>query len=383
MTNIATAQSEYYRRPADERFATVQELVSQATTQRNHSIEKKINAKELKAVEQGDQVALVGPSGNPANLTHWSFGQLCRSIGAPANYLRELPPELCARNINHGLQNTPPASDFNLLLQAPNGRPQPTIRACTSETYGRVWDSELYGAIVNQIMVRGDFKLPPTWSGDPGGAYRGDRDSFLIIVNGGSIVEDPSLMNTTYQPPPSVPGAANDHDGSPSAMYRGLMIRNSEVGASSIVIDQILFRYICGNHMLWGAMVDKTFNRRHVGEGTLRATLREISSIAFHWTNSGASRDQAIIKSLIDHQIATTKEGVVDELQAIGFTKKMAVAAYDACEMHEHCSPRSFWGIAQGATRVSQASGYQDDRYSLDQLAAKVLKKGAKQYATV
>lgn len=384
--NIATAQSEYYRRPADERFSSVAALQEHAQHQKEVSREKTINAKELRAVElDSKSIALVGPQGNPAKMTHWSFGQLCRSIGAPAGYLRDLPAELCARNVNHGLQHTPPATDLRLLLQAPNGNPHPTVRACTSDTYGRVWDADLYSAVLNNIMGRGDFMLPPTGDGKPAGAYRSDRDSFLIIVNGGSIVQDPSLVNSTFTRPTPRPGAANEASVDPSGLYRGLMIRNSEVGASSITIDQILFRYICGNHMLWGAMVDKTFSRRHVGkDSALRDTIREITSIAFHWTNAGASRDESIIKTLINHEIATTRSGVVDELRKIGFGKKDAEAAYDAAEIHEPgCSPRSFWGIAQGATRLSQASGYQDERYSLDQLAADVLKRGVKQYATV
>lgn len=380
--NIDTAQREYYRRPKDERLPNVAALVVQAQHQKEASIEKKINAKEITAIPHGNSVALLGNQGTPANLTHWSFGQLARSVGAPASYLRELPPNLAADCLNYGLQNTPPASDFNLLIQAPNGKPEPTIRAATSETYGRVWDADLYGQILNQIMGGGKFILPPTWDGEPAGAYRSDRDSFLIVVDGGSIVSDPSLSRSTFSRP-SVPGNANDASPDANAMFRGLMIRNSEVGACSVVIEQILFRYICGNHMLWGAMIDKTFRRKHIGDGTLRAVVREINSIAFNWTNATASRDEAIIRNLITHEIARTREGVVDELKAIGFTKKAAEAAYDACERTEAASPRSYWGIVQGATRASQSDGYQDERYQLDQLAAKVLQRGVKQFATV
>lgn len=387
-TTMTAAAREYANRPKDERFPTVAALVENAQQQREHSIEKTINAKDLTAIDVDGELALQGPKGNPARFTHWSFGQLARSIGAPAAYLRDLPAGLAAQCVNYGLQNTPPASDFNLLLQAPNGRPHPTVRACTSETYGRVWDAELYGAVQRQIMQHDHrWQTPPTWSGEPAGAYRGDRDSFLILVNGGSIVQDPSLRNTVYsRPTPAGNQAnqanqANEDNIDPSGMYRGLLVRNSEVGAASIVIEQILFRYVCGNHMLWGAVTNKSFNRRHVGAKTLRDTLREISSIAFHWTNNSAARDEQIIRSLIDHEIAHTKDAVVDELRKIGFSKADAIAAYEKAEMTESASPRSYWGLAQGATRISQESGYQDDRFMLDQLAAKVLQQGVKRYA--
>jgi len=160
-------------------------------------------------------------------------------------------------------------------------------------------------------------------------------------------------------------------------MYRGILVRNSEVGACSVVIDCVLYRHICGNHVLWGAVIDKQFRRRHVGQHVLRDTVREIGQVARQWMNRGESADQAIIRGLIDHELATTREAVVDELRAIGATKEQAEAAYDACEQHEQVSPRSYWGVAQGLTRVSQGE-YQDGRYGLDRLAMAVLQRGAK-----
>ena len=182
--------------------------------------------------------------------------------------------------------------------------------------------------------------------------------------NGGSIVTDPTLT------------------GGQDAMFRGLLIRNSEVGASSVVIDRILYRYVCGNHMLWGAIVDKRFSRRHVGSNVTRDVIREIAAIARTWTEQGADRDNAIIRSLVNNQIATTREGVIDELKNIGFTKDQAERAYSSAEINEpNANPRSFWGIAQGATRISQETTYQDARYDLDKLAALVLARGAKRVA--
>jgi hypothetical protein len=240
-----------------------------------------------------------------------------------------------------------------------NGTPQ--IRSPTSDSYGRVWDSVLYGAIADRITQHDpSWSLPPTWSGESAGAYRGDRDSFLILVNGGSIVTDPSLSNGN------------------GAMFRGLLVRNSEVGAASITIEQILFRYVCGNHMLWGAVVDHAFKRRHVGDRVLRDTIREISTIAYRWIHQSGARDESIIRGLISSEIAQTRDAVISELQKMGATRESATAAYDACEKNEPVSPRSYWGAAQGLTRISQDSGYQDERFTLDKLAAHILAKGRK-----
>lgn len=389
MSNIDTAFRQYANRPKDERFANLDALIAHALHEKNLSAERTYNLKDLHAtttVQLGEtahgtepparDLVLQSPKGQAA-MSHWAFGQLCRTIGAPAGYLRDgLDPELAADCLNYGLQHSAVGTTANLLVRGSNGTP-PLIRAATSESYGRLWDSELYSALRDQVVMpsndRGaSWGLPPTWSGEPAGAYRGDRDSFLILTNGGSIVTDPSLQSGTVRRTPL--------DGSvdPTSMFRGLLIRNSEVGASSIVIESILYRYVCGNHMLWGAIVDRQFRRRHVGKSVLRDVVREIGTIARKWSEHSAETDNAIIRGLITHEIAATKEAVIDELRAMGATAEQAANAYDRCERTEAVSPRSFWGISQGLTRLSQDAEYQDDRYALDKLAGVVLARGAK-----
>lgn len=369
MSTIATASRQYATRPADERFPSLQAMIEAAQHDRELSAERLYTLKDLKVQPGGDKDLMLASSKGAARFSHWSFGQFCSMVGAPARFLRDdLSPEIASDVLNYRIGESPVGTQANVLVRGANGMP-PTVRAATSESYGRVWDSELYSAIDRQIVQHGssaggDWTLPPTWSGETAGAYRGDRDSFLILTNGGSIVTDPTLINR--------PGT----DGS---MYRGLLVRNSEVGASSIVIESILYRYVCGNHMLWGAAIDRQFRRRHVGGvKALRDTLREIGTIAHRWANHSGQRDQAIIDSLIANEIATTREGVIDQLRAMGATQDQAERAYDSCVRTEPASPRSYWGIAQGLTRISQETGYQDDRYQLDKLAGLVIARGAK-----
>ncbi len=370
-TNITTASSQYASRPADERFPSVQALIAAAQYDKDHSAERTYNLKDLRAVPEQSSVALQSPRG-VAQFTHYSFGQLCRTIGAPAGYLRDLPPTIAADAMNWGLQSSPVGQAANLLVRSNGGAP--IVRAATSDTYGRIWDADLYGELNRRLLLQDDrWTTPPTWTGEPAGAYRGDRDSFLIVVNGGSIVQDPSLASQRVtSPAPGITTAPGD------GMFRGILVRNSEVGHCSITIEGILFRYICGNHILWGAMVDRTFRRRHVGTKISRDTMREIMDLSYKYAHRTASSDEAIIRGLLDHELAHTKEAVIDELMKMGATKAIATEAYDSCERLEPASPRSFWGVAQGLTRVSQADGWQDDRLKIDQLGALVLKRGMK-----
>jgi hypothetical protein len=381
--NITTAATEYYTRPADERFDSLKDLITAAQYDREHSAEREYNLRDLRAVIVPDPAQPIGgpdPAITAANprqalrlaspngqgkLTHWSFGQLARTIGAPASYLRTLPPAIAADAINYGLHEAAPVGTrANLLVRANGG--EPIIRAATSDSYGRLWDAQLYGEVSRyfgdgQTSNGGRWMTPPAWPGSlPSGQYRGDRDSFVIRVDGGSIVTDPS---------------ASRGDG--GQLYRGIMLRNSEVGHCSVSIECVLYRYICGNHNLWGAIMDRQFKRRHVGTKITRDTMRELADLAYRFNQRTARQDEQIIEGLISHELAHTREAVIDELRKIGYTKEQAIDAYATCEAKEQASPRSFWGIAQGTTRISQQSGYQDDRLALDQLAAQVLKRGA------
>ncbi|HET9256305.1 MAG TPA: DUF932 domain-containing protein [Pseudonocardiaceae bacterium] len=376
------AANQYANRPPDERFESIEALIADAASERQLSREKAYNIKDLAAVairqdeRQPDSphaLMLQSPK-NRAHFSHWSFGQLARTVSAPAAYLRTLSPDTAARCINEGIAATPAGTDVNVLVRqdAPavgDTPPVLTVRACTSDTYGRLWDQKLYEGFRDLVIAHDpSWKNGiPTWSGEKAGFYRGDRDSFAISVNGGSIVEDPSAPQGQGE------------------MYRGIILRNSEVGAAKVRIYSFFLRAICGNHMLWGLQQDQTFSRRHVGSGdnVLRDTLRELSNIAYRFTRQSAAQDQAIIKTLIDNEIATTKQGVIDELRKVGYTAEQAAAAYATCEATENASPRSYWGLAQGTTRNSQqmCDGHMDERLTLDQLAAALIVRGQKAHA--
>ena len=51
-----------------------------------------------------------------ARPTHWAFGQLSSEVGAPAQYLRTLPPPLAASCLAHGLASRETA-DWSLLVK--------------------------------------------------------------------------------------------------------------------------------------------------------------------------------------------------------------------------------------------------------------------------
>lgn len=354
MNVIGTAASQYFSRPEDERFASVEAMLASAQADKENSAERIYNIRDLRAIPTGTNISLESPKGI-ASFTHWSFDQFARLVSAPAWYLRTLPPENAANDINHGIKRAENLRDVNLLIR--NGSTAPIIRSALTDSYGRAWDANIYRSIRETLMQSGEWTLPPTWDGKPGGVYRGDRDSFLILTEKDSSIVDPTFKG----------------DG---RMFRALLVRNSEVGASSVVLEIVLYRYVCGNHNLWGAMTDSTFRRRHFGKNVVRDTIRQINETAFRWLKGSPDVLQATINNLVREQIAVGEDAVIKELRSMGATEATAKAAYRKCESTEYASPRTFWGITQGLTRMSQDSGFQDERYELDQLAAVVMKRG-------
>lgn len=361
MNNYTPSASDvraYMLRPKDQTFRTLAELYATCQYDREHSHEASYAWKDLQVVPSPDgQAVMLQSPRRAAQFTHWSFGQLCRSVGAPASYVSSLPPENIARDLTFGLSRTAPASDAKILVRANGG--SPIVRACTSETYGRLWDAEWIGAIQDSLVSMGNG-----WEVEL--ATRSDRDTFVTFSNKRSVLEDPSTRAIVNDPSADVGGI----------MYRSLTIGNSEVGAGSVWYQAGIYRARCKNLMLWSASVDGTFRRRHVGEKVFRDTMRAIFHLARRYATQSTENDQRLIRLLIDREIAETKTAVVDELKALGATKEQAIEAYERCELTEHASPRSFWGLAQGLTRLSQDREYQNERIALDQLAGKLLSRG-------
>ncbi len=378
MSNNMTAHSQYSNRPADERFDSLTAMHAAAVLDRARSGEKSITFGDV-AIVAGDTGVRLASAKGEAEFTHWSFGQFCREVGAPAAYLRELPAPIVADALNHGRERIA-GQTSKLLIKVPEtGRP--IVRQFSTDKYGRLWDADAIKAIADRFGdgmtsaadsrtgVKGEWQAPATWDGKPAGQYRGDRDMFIVRIDGGSIVGDPRGWG----------GGGNGR------LNRGLMITNSEVGRRSFAVDQVLFDFICGNHIFWGAAMGEQYRRRHVGADVLADALGELDRIAADWSDRPASADEDLITRLAQRRIADDLPEVIATVRRIApeLPKGTITDAIEATTNHDATlDPYSFWGMANGLTRISQAGGHQDDRRTIDLLAASVLRAG-RQLVTV
>lgn len=385
------ASSQWSTRPADERFASLRELYDATKAYADVAKERDVEWADLRTEAVGTDpskpptdVQIMGKAGIPAKLTHWAFGQLCQRIAAPASYLRELPATLAVQNLNYGLKTRAAemanAGIARLMFHQNGGL---LLRAVTSEKYSRIWNYEVAERLLDLEGLGWTAAKPTTaWGADP---------SICIMCHGeGTIGSERDLCQQCKGTGKALPALyASDHDmfafvmaknsavseaGTDAPIYKGVIVENSEVGASSLKLTRFLFREMCGNHIIWGAKEVSDVSLRHVG--SVRRKFNVYQSVLREYANESVSDLEAKIKVSKTRIIAGTKEEVLDALfgkRSVGLSRKTLETAYDATQEDKDGDPRTPWGIAQGLTRYSQTVPFADKRTELDRAAGRIL----------
>jgi hypothetical protein len=352
-----TAHREWASRPPDERYASVHALYEAARARHARIEERATETVDLRTEAlDTDDLAIRNTSGRTAALTHWSFGQLATIASAPPSYLRTLPAPIASEAINYGLRQFA-REQYQLFIE----RTAPwTVHAITSPRYARVQHHELADRVLDLMAQHPAWHLPLGYKDGefgaervPSGAYLGDRDMFLFLVDGNRDLDDPT-------------------DTSHAGVFRGFILRNSDVGAAALTLDVFLFRAVCGNHIIWGFQHVVGFRRRHVGASIQEAWTASLDSVRTA-LDADPAHDRLVLLRATSQELGPTRDAVVDAaVQRLELSQKQAAAAYTLAETFE-TNPRSVWGYLQGLTRLSQRTPWQDGRFTLDRAASRLL----------
>jgi hypothetical protein len=352
-----TAHREWARRPPDERFTSVDALCQAARERRSRIQEREIATVDLRTdAVADDALALNAGPDRVAALTNWSFEQLAAIAGAPPKYLQTLPATIASSAINYGLQRHRRERQQLFI----DGAAPWTVHAITSPRYARVHHDELATRVLDLMAEHPAWHLPLGYKdGDygaeqvPSGAYLGDRDLFLFLVDGNRSLDDPT-------------------DRTQAGLFRGFILRNSDVGAAALTLDVFLYRAVCANHLVWGFQHVAGFRRRHVGASIQEAWTTSLDNVRAT-LDADSAFDVAVIRRAVAHELGTTREAVLEAVvQRLDLSQKHAAQAYTLAEQFEG-NPRSVWGYVQGLTRLSQQTPWQDGRFALDRAAGRLL----------
>jgi hypothetical protein len=174
-------------------------------------------------------------------------------------------------------------------------------------SYSRIWDADVAQRAL-ALVSSGQWKLPLAYVRKPGttgfdgltgemaprGAYAGDRDMFIFLVNEGAQLKV-------------------DGDGNEKGVNRGFFVWNSEVGYASYGITTFLYDMVCGNHYVWNPSNVKTLRVRHVGDASERG-WRELGNSLNAFAFASATEDEAAIRAARTVQLGQTSEEIAQLL---------------------------------------------------------------------
>jgi hypothetical protein len=371
---VGRVSSEWFSRPADERYLSLSELHAavRGRAERSRTRTAESAAIRVEANHDAERLALILP-GEEAPLvpTHWSFGQLTTMVGAPSTYLRQLPAPLAAINLQYGL--TSHRAELIKTLEVEDRRVE--LRAVTGPDYGRIYDHELVAA-VQRIAGNGTgdtrWKVPGVleWSTgiynprvditrDTTTLYASDRDVFLFLVDDLNPIEAGRLPA-----------------GSPDLYFRGFYCWNSEVGAKTLGIASFYLRAVCQNRNLWGVEDFEEITIRHSKYAASRFA-HEAAPALTRFADSSPIPFVNGIKAARERIVARTDEDRTDFLRKRGFSKSETAKIIETVLAEEGRKPESIFDFVQGITAIARDKPHQDARLDLEARAKKLLDRGA------
>jgi hypothetical protein len=372
---IGRVSSEWFNRPADERFLSLSSLFDAVQRRTERSLTRTVETAAIRVEasrDNAERLTLMIPGAEtPVAPTHWSFGQLAGIVGAPATYLRQLPAPLAAINLQYGL--TSHRAEQIKTLEIEDGRLE--LRAVTGPDYGRIFDQELVAA-VQRIAGNGTgdtrWKVPGVldWSTgvynpriditqDTTTLYASDRDVFLFLVDDLNPIEAGRLP-----------------DGSPDLYFRGFYCWNSEVGAKTLGIASFYLRAVCQNRNLWGVQDFQEITIRHSKYAASRFA-HEAAPALTRFANSSPLPFINGIKAAREQVVARTDEERGEFLRKRGFSKAETVKIIETVLAEERHPPRSIFDFVQGITAIARDKPHQDARLDLEGRAKKLLDRAS------
>jgi len=372
---IGRVSSEWFSRPADERYLSLSDLYAAVHGRTERSRTRTVESAAIRVEasrDDAERLALMLPGSDvPIAPTHWSFGQLAGLIGAPAAYLRQLPAPLAGINLQYGL--TSHRAEQVKTLEIEDGRVE--LRAVTGPDYGRIFDHELVAA-VQRIAGNGTgdtrWKVPGVldWSTgiynprvdvtqDTTTLYASDRDVFLFLVDDLNPIEAGRLP-----------------DGLPDLYFRGFYCWNSEVGAKTLGMASFYLRAVCQNRNLWGVEDFEEITIRHSKYAPSRFA-HEAAPALTRFANSSPMPFVNSIKAAREKIVARTDDDRSEFLRRRGFSKTETAKIIETVLTEEGRKPESVFDFVQGITAIARDKTHQDARLDLEARAKKLFDRAA------
>lgn len=349
--NLYNAHKQWASRPPDERFGDLDELMTFTGNRKCGSIEDVRSLKDTRVYASiGDALNLNGRLPH-AMLTNWSFGQLCRYMGAPAGYLRTLSAEVASQCLEFGLRNS--AEECKILTRRePAGRGSESANlaaAFTSPNYGRIWDFDVLSEIARAIDGL-NWRPPSSYDDTKCGLYASDRDMFVFLVND--------------QEPIEVENAR---------LSRGFFCWNSETGSATFGLTTFLYNHICGNHIVWVAEQVEGLKIIHRSR-SLNRFYQEAIPVLNRFVEGTSNKElvEDMVTKAMHEKSGSTPDEFLNRFKSLPFMRSEIETAWNT-SLAEGDDPTTVWGMVQGLTSYARGLKFADKRVDLERRAGALL----------
>lgn len=361
MANLQEASTQWRNRPDDQRFETLLDLYNSVESRRRDSwtfaqpIER-IGVTENMEVELYNANTGLEVRCTPTNK---AFQQLCHYAQVPYGYAKDIDPKLTQINLQWGLDFRPKSPEGLFLGETSMDQDSPNLRAITSTSYGRIWDSDVVQSVM-QVNQADRWQVPSAsyTITNPKRAttlYASDRDVFIFLV-------DPHN-------PVHVEG---------ETLFRGFMVWNSEVGSATFGLKTFLYRTVCDNRIIWGATNVQQLKIRHTSGAPDRFRMEGTQALAQYASESTLDIENGIKKAK-QYELRTSQkeEGWEGWLKSRGFDKHEINNAISYAEAEEG-EARSGWDIVNGLTASARAISHTNARVALESKAGRLMEEFAR-----
>jgi hypothetical protein len=328
-------------------------LVKELKRQRENSLDLIVESQNLWAIPDEEEGVRLGiPDRGQWYLTDWAHLQLAEKLGIPKRYydrMREAGKiELLAENINAWLEGKE-----RRLLRILDGK----IRAILSDRY-RIIDN--YDLV---FLALDEFKKKETVE-----IYRIDLTETMLYLK--------SIDRT-------LTASIKEED----IVYGGLILRNSEVGASALKVEPFILRKACSN----GLILQHSLKKIHLGRQTLEIgyidwsdETRELEDKAL-W-----SKVRDIIKATFDREVFESWVVKLKESTTVKIEKPteavnnvvthLGLSEEQKQKLLMHFSEPTKYGLINAVTNLASETKNVDEQVRLEEFGGKLLETSLKDF---
>ena len=328
-------------------------LIEELERRKKNSLDLIVESSSLKAVaDEKCGVRLAIPEYGEFPLTDWAHGQLADKLGIPRRYYEKMreagKTELLAENVNAWL-----GVRERRLLRILDGK----IRAILSDRY-RIMDN--YDII---FLALDEFKKKETVE-----IFRIDLTETMLYLKAIDRTLTASIREEDI-------------------VYGGIIIRNSEVGASALRVEPFILRRVCLN----GLILQYSLKKVHLGRQTLEIgeidwseETRELEDRAL-WAKVRdiirATFDREIFEGWVKKLRESTWISIEKPIEAVNnIVKHLGLNEQQKNQLLMHFSEKTKYGLINAITRTARETENIDQQIRLEEFAGKILESPWKDF---